>query len=50
MVHVVSVLANERLVRTRQNGTFFNILPSIKNVHTHCCQKVHTRLENCVRL
>ena len=38
--HVVSVLANETLVRTRQNRHFFNILPSIKNnLHTHCCQK-----------
>ena len=30
MVHVVSVLAIESLVRTRQNCHFFNILPSIK--------------------
>ena len=31
MVHVVSLLANEFLVRTRQNRHFFfNILPSIK--------------------
>ena len=40
VVHVVSVLANERLVRTCHNRHFFNILPSLKKiVHTHCCQK-----------
>ena len=40
VVHVVSVLANEFLVRTCQNWHFFNILPSIENnLHTHCCQK-----------
>ena len=30
VVHVVSELANECLVRTLQNRHFFNILPSIK--------------------
>ena len=28
VVHVVSVLANQSLLRTRQNLHFFNILPS----------------------
>ena len=46
VVHVVSVLANESLVRTRENRHFFNILPSKKQLFAHpLLSKVHTRLE-----